>query len=114
MYTPFIRSSKENPFPKKLNKLCPRERQTRPRVNQNELFQAFQSHHRPLHTSLAVSLSLFLSIPLRSCLLSSTRSLVYARTYVRACVRVREFNARRTGRTMPCMDTMGIVRSESE
>ena len=109
MYTPFIRSSKENPFPKKLNKLCPRERHTRPesiRMNYSKRSKATIDPCTPL------SLSLSLFIPLRSCLLSSTCSLVYARACV--CVRVREFNARRTGRTMPCMDTMGIVRSESE
>lgn len=82
MYTPFIRSSKENPFPKKLSKLCPRERQTRPesiRMNYSKRSKATIDPCTPL------SLSLF--IPLRSCLLSSTcRSC----TLVRACVCVSE------------------------
>ena len=84
MYTPFIRSSKENPFPKKLNKLCPRERQTRPRVNQNELFQAFQSHHRPLHTSLSLSLSPFLFA--LAYFLPHARPCTLVRTCARVCV----------------------------
>lgn len=39
---------------------------------------------------------------------------VLSSTYTRTDVCIREFNARRTGRTMPCMDTMGIVWSETE
>lgn len=107
MYTPFIRSSKENPFPKKLNKLCPRERQTRPesiRMNYSKRSKATIDPCTPLSLSLSSFLfALAYFLPhVRSC------------TLVCVCVRVREFNARRTGRTMPCMDTMGIVRSESE
>lgn len=57
MYTPFIRSSKENPFPKKLNKLCPRERQTRPesiRMNYSKRSKATIDPCTPLSLSLSL------------------------------------------------------------
>lgn len=83
MYTPFIRSSKENPFPKKLNKLCPRERQTRPesiRMNYSKRSKATIDPCTPLSLSLSSFLfALAYFLPhVRSC------------TLVRACVCVSE------------------------